>query len=60
MGLVYENGKYPTLTDIQGVEDFFGDMDFKVAGPKEFITALQLDTKRHPGRRAPGGAVAGT
>jgi polyribonucleotide nucleotidyltransferase len=42
---VYENGKYTTLTDIQGVEDFFGDMDFKVAGPKEFITALQLDTK---------------
>ena len=45
MGLVYENDKYTTLTDIQGVEDFFGDMDFKVAGPKEFITALQLDTK---------------
>jgi polyribonucleotide nucleotidyltransferase len=45
MGLVYENGKYTTLTDIQGVEDFFGDMDFKVAGPREFITALQLDTK---------------
>ncbi|MEX2487569.1 MAG: S1 RNA-binding domain-containing protein, partial [Nitriliruptoraceae bacterium] len=32
-------------TDIQGVEDFFGDMDFKVAGPENFITALQLDTK---------------
>jgi polyribonucleotide nucleotidyltransferase len=45
MGLVFENGKYTTLTDIQGVEDFFGDMDFKVAGPEEFITALQLDTK---------------
>jgi len=45
MGLVYENGKYTTLTDIQGVEDFFGDMDFKVAGPEGFITALQLDTK---------------
>ena len=45
MGLVYENGKYTTLTDIQGVEDFFGDMDFKVAGPNEYITALQLDTK---------------
>jgi polyribonucleotide nucleotidyltransferase len=45
MGLVYENGKYTTLTDIQGVEDFFGDMDFKVAGPENFITALQLDTK---------------
>lgn len=45
MGLIYENGKYTTLTDIQGVEDFFGDMDFKVAGPEEFVTALQLDTK---------------
>jgi polyribonucleotide nucleotidyltransferase len=45
MGLVYENDKYTTLTDIQGVEDFFGDMDFKVAGPEGFITALQLDTK---------------
>ncbi|MEX2550114.1 MAG: polyribonucleotide nucleotidyltransferase [Nitriliruptoraceae bacterium] len=45
MGLVYENGKFTTLTDIQGVEDFFGDMDFKVAGPEGFITALQLDTK---------------
>ncbi|MFP4149382.1 MAG: polyribonucleotide nucleotidyltransferase, partial [Nitriliruptoraceae bacterium] len=45
MGLVYENGRYTTLTDIQGVEDFFGDMDFKVAGPEGFITALQLDTK---------------
>ncbi len=45
MGLVYENGRYTTLTDIQGVEDFYGDMDFKVAGPEGFITALQLDTK---------------
>jgi polyribonucleotide nucleotidyltransferase len=45
MGLVYENGTYTTLTDIQGVEDFYGDMDFKVAGPEGFITALQLDTK---------------
>jgi len=45
MGLVYEDGKYTTLTDIQGVEDFYGDMDFKVAGPEGFITALQLDTK---------------
>ncbi|MEX2562074.1 MAG: polyribonucleotide nucleotidyltransferase [Nitriliruptoraceae bacterium] len=45
MGLVFENGKFTTLTDIQGVEDFFGDMDFKVAGPENFITALQLDTK---------------
>jgi polyribonucleotide nucleotidyltransferase len=45
MGLIYENGTYTTLTDIQGVEDFYGDMDFKVAGPRDFITALQLDTK---------------
>ena len=45
MGLIYENGKYTTLTDIQGTEDFFGDMDFKVAGTSEFVTALQLDTK---------------
>jgi polyribonucleotide nucleotidyltransferase len=45
MGLVYADGKYTTLTDILGAEDAFGDMDFKVAGTREFITALQLDTK---------------
>ena len=45
MGLVYENDKYVTLTDIQGAEDAFGDMDFKVAGTSEYVTALQLDTK---------------
>jgi polyribonucleotide nucleotidyltransferase len=45
MGLVYEGGKYITLTDILGAEDAFGDMDFKVAGTAEFVTALQLDTK---------------
>ena len=45
MGLVYEEGKYTTLTDILGAEDAFGDMDFKVAGTSEFVTALQLDTK---------------
>ncbi|HVM07901.1 MAG TPA: polyribonucleotide nucleotidyltransferase [Acidimicrobiales bacterium] len=45
MGLVYEDGKYTTLTDILGAEDAFGDMDFKVAGTSEFVTALQLDTK---------------
>jgi polyribonucleotide nucleotidyltransferase len=45
MGLVYADGKYVTLTDILGAEDAFGDMDFKVAGTKEFVTALQLDTK---------------
>src|ERR1017187_6851450 len=45
MGLIYEGGKYVTLTDILGAEDAFGDMDFKVAGTKDVITALQLDTK---------------
>ena len=45
MGLVAEDGKYTTLTDILGAEDAFGDMDFKVAGTSEFVTALQLDTK---------------
>jgi polyribonucleotide nucleotidyltransferase len=45
MGLVYADGKYTTLTDILGAEDAFGDMDFKVAGTDEFVTALQLDTK---------------
>lgn len=45
MGLVHADGKYTTLTDILGAEDAFGDMDFKVAGTAETITALQLDTK---------------
>ncbi len=45
MGLVYENGEYGVLTDILGAEDAYGDMDFKVAGTKEYVTALQLDTK---------------
>jgi polyribonucleotide nucleotidyltransferase len=45
MGLIYEDGKYTTLTDILGAEDAYGDMDFKVAGTSEAITALQLDTK---------------
>jgi polyribonucleotide nucleotidyltransferase len=45
MGLVYEGGDYATLTDILGAEDAFGDMDFKVAGTPQFVTALQLDTK---------------
>jgi polyribonucleotide nucleotidyltransferase len=45
MGLVFADGKYTTLTDILGTEDAFGDMDFKVAGTAEFVTALQLDTK---------------
>lgn len=45
MGLVFAENKYVTLTDILGAEDAFGDMDFKVAGTSEFVTALQLDTK---------------
>jgi polyribonucleotide nucleotidyltransferase len=45
MGLIFENGEYATLTDILGAEDAFGDMDFKVAGTRDYVTALQLDTK---------------
>ena len=45
MGLVHADGKYVTLTDILGAEDAFGDMDFKIAGTEDAITALQLDTK---------------
>jgi polyribonucleotide nucleotidyltransferase len=45
MGLIAEYGEYVTLTDILGAEDALGDMDFKVAGTKDFVTGLQLDTK---------------
>jgi polyribonucleotide nucleotidyltransferase len=45
MGLIKEGDSYATLTDILGAEDAFGDMDFKVAGTPQFVTALQLDTK---------------
>ena len=46
MGLVSsEDGKYVVLSDIEGMEDAYGDMDFKVAGTSEGITALQMDTK---------------
>ena len=46
MGLITgENGKYAVLTDIQGAEDHSGDMDFKVAGTREGVTALQMDIK---------------
>ncbi len=45
MGLVKEGDAYVTLTDILGSEDAFGDMDFKVAGTADAVTALQLDTK---------------
>jgi polyribonucleotide nucleotidyltransferase len=44
-GAVNDETEYVTLTDILGAEDAFGDMDFKVAGTREFVTALQLDTK---------------
>ena len=44
-GLVDGKQKYVALTDILGAEDAFGDMDFKVAGTRNFVTALQLDTK---------------
>ncbi len=45
MGLIHQDGRYVTLTDILGAEDALGDMDFKVAGTADMITALQLDTK---------------
>ena len=45
MGLVMEGNSYAVLTDIAGAEDHYGDMDFKVAGTKDGITALQMDIK---------------
>ena len=45
MGLITNNDKYTILTDIQGLEDHLGDMDFKVAGTREGICALQMDIK---------------
>lgn len=45
MGLVMEGDKYVILSDIQGMEDFTGDMDFKATGTKDGITALQMDIK---------------
>ena len=47
MGLISDGDKYTILTDIQGLEDHYGDMDFKVAGTREGITALQMDIKIH-------------
>ncbi len=44
-GLITDGGQETTFTDIQGVEDFYGDMDFKVAGTKKGITAIQVDIK---------------
>ncbi|MFA0734726.1 MAG: hypothetical protein OGMRLDGQ_001226 [Candidatus Fervidibacter sp.] len=45
IGLVMEDGRYALLTDIQGTEDAHGDMDFKIAGTRDGITAIQLDLK---------------
>src|SRR5205823_11700898 len=45
MGLVKEGDQYAVLSDIAGAEDHYGDMDFKVAGTREGITALQMDIK---------------
>ncbi len=47
VGLVTDKDDYLTMIDIQGVEDFYGDMDFKVAGTKKGITAIQMDIKIH-------------
>jgi len=44
-GLITEGDRWMTMVDIQGLEDFFGDMDFKVAGTKNGITAIQMDLK---------------
>lgn len=44
-GLITDDGQETTFTDIQGVEDFYGDMDFKVAGTKKGITGIQVDIK---------------
>jgi len=45
MGMISDGERYTILTDIQGMEDFSGDMDFKVAGTRTGVTAIQLDTK---------------
>src|SRR5256886_693124 len=45
MGLVTSNGRYTVLTDIQGLEDHYGDMDFKICGSAKGVTALQMDIK---------------
>jgi len=47
MGLIESDGKIAILSDIQGMEDFLGDMDFKVAGTEKGITAIQMDIKVH-------------
>ena len=45
MGLVKEGDKYAVLTDIQGLEDHLGDMDFKVSGTPDGVTGIQMDIK---------------
>src|SRR5207253_9662981 len=45
MGMIADDGQFVTLTDILGAEDALGDMDFKVAGTREWVTAIQLDMK---------------
>ncbi|MCL1808848.1 MAG: polyribonucleotide nucleotidyltransferase, partial [Clostridiales bacterium] len=47
MGLIEQDGKIAILSDIQGMEDFLGDMDFKVAGTAKGVTAIQMDIKIH-------------
>lgn len=47
IGMVGDGERYQLLTDIQGIEDFSGDMDFKVAGTRQGVTALQVDIKLH-------------
>ena len=61
MGLIYDDGKYTTLTDILGAEDAFGDMDFKVAGTADVRhrAAARHQDRRHPRRRAGRRAAAG-
>ncbi len=51
-GLITEGDRWMTMVDIQGLEDFFGDMDFKVAGTHKGITAIQMDIKIHGLTRA--------
>ena len=46
MGLISDGSDYRILTDIQGIEDFSGDMDFKVAGSRNGVTAIQMDVKK--------------
>ena len=61
MGMIADEGRFVTLTDILGAEDALGDMDFKVAGTSEIVTAIQLDMKvsGHAGGRAGRRAAAG-